>query len=45
MDAFAWASVICAGVMTFVLYFGFYLPTKREREKTLGKINAKFTPF
>ncbi len=33
MDAFAWASVICAVIMTFVLYFGFYLPTKKEREK------------
>ena len=33
MDAYSWFSLISAVVVTFVLYFGFYLPTKREREK------------
>ena len=33
MDAYAWFSLISAVIVTFVLYFGFYLPTKKEREK------------
>ena len=40
MDAFSWFSFACAVIVTFVLYFGFYLPTKRERER---EKNAKGT--
>ena len=40
MDAFSWFSFACAVIVTFVLYFGYYLPTKREREKKSTRKNA-----